>query len=44
MLIVIGYKKEIKVFRRKKRIIFIPLYKDIGFGKAPDRVLVELNK
>ena len=32
MLILVGYTKVIKSFRRKKRETFVPIYKDIGKG------------
>lgn len=32
MLILVGYKIEIRSFRRKKRETFVPIYKDIGKG------------
>lgn len=39
MLIVIGYTKVIKSFRRKKREIYVAIYKDIGKGQTPDKAL-----
>jgi hypothetical protein len=37
MQTVIGYKKVIKTFRRKKRVIFVPIYKDLGVGGIPEK-------
>lgn len=39
MLVLIGYTKIIKSFRRKKRETYVPIYRDIGKGKTPDKAL-----
>lgn len=39
MLIVIGYTKVIKSFRRKKRETYVPVYRDLGPGKVKDKAL-----
>ena len=37
MLVLVSYKKEIKVFRGKKKEVYVPIYKDIGKGGSPNR-------
>lgn len=39
MLVLIGYTKIIKSFRRKKRETFVPVYKNIGKGQIKDKTL-----
>ena len=39
MLVLIGYTKVIKSFRRKKRETFVPIYNNIGKGQVKDKAL-----
>jgi len=39
MQIVVGYVRVRKIFRRKWREIYTPVYKDIGKGQNPDKAL-----
>ena len=39
MLILVGYRIEVKSFRRKKRETYVPIYKDIGKGQVKDKAL-----
>lgn len=39
MLICIGYVRIVKVFRRKKREVYSPIYKDVGKAQTPDKAL-----
>lgn len=36
MLKVIGYKKCKKIFRRHWRVVYTPIYEDMGQGSTPD--------
>lgn len=45
MLTVIGYTKVIKSFRRKKREVFVPIYKDLGKGSPKQKLQkIELKR
>lgn len=41
MLEVVGYKKEIKVFRHKRREVLTPIYKDTGKAKGKEKIKIE---
>lgn len=39
MLVLIGYRKIKKIFRHHWRVIYTPIYKDIGKAKVKDKAL-----
>ena len=39
MQTVVGYKKVVKTFRRKWREVYVPIYKDLGKAKTPNKTL-----